>query len=140
MTAAAAIARFQVGVKALFTADDRLLVVRHPRGFWDLIGGRIGGSETIEQALRREIAEELPGVADVEIGSIAGAARIPEVSFPDGSGLLLVLYHVTATLPRGLSDEHTESRWVTAVEARSLGSVVAAAADSIDPTSTEATP
>lgn len=123
------IQRFQVGVKAIILKGDTFLVVKHREGgFWDVPGGRIDGSEGVEDAVRREIAEELPAATDVEIGPLLGAVRIPEVQFPDGSALLLLMYRVDAIVPPILSDEHTESRWVTVEEARELGTVVSEAA------------
>ncbi|MCX4094524.1 NUDIX domain-containing protein [Nocardia sp. alder85J] len=122
--------RFQVGVKAVITQQQRLLVAKHTHGgSWDLIGGRIAtGGEAITQALRREILEELPGVTDIRIGGILAAMRLPGVRFPDTSELLLLLYSVDATIPATLSTEHCESRWVTAAEATQLGPVTAEAA------------
>ncbi|WP_280320039.1 NUDIX domain-containing protein [Nocardia wallacei] len=122
------IQRFQVGVKAVITRGNRMLTVQHQEGFWDVPGGRIDGDETPDETLRREIAEELPAATNIRIGRRLGEARIPEVEFPDGSRLLLLYREVFATVPPGLSDEHTASRWVTPGEAMTMGAVVATAA------------
>jgi len=58
------------GSKALITAGDRLLLVkeRHADGtsFWTLPGGGVEPAESMEAALRRELAEELRCRATVE--------------------------------------------------------------------------
>lgn len=122
------IQRFQVGVKAVITREGRILAVQHAEGFWDIPGGRIDGDESPEETIRREIAEELPGTTDIHIGRPLGEARIPEVTFPDGSGLLLLYRQVSAVVPPGLSDEHTAAEWVTPADAAEMGTVVATAA------------
>jgi len=122
---------FHVGVKAVIVQDGKMLVARDRKnGYWDLIGGRIDAvDKTIEDTLRREIAEELPGVTDVQIGDIAGSVIVSSGIFQDdGVGLVLVMYLVTATIPPTLGDEHTESQWVTIAEARNgMGFIVAEA-------------
>lgn len=51
---------YRVSVKALvFDRDDRLLALRNDDGFWELPGGGWEHDETLEQALRREVREEL---------------------------------------------------------------------------------
>jgi 8-oxo-dGTP pyrophosphatase MutT (NUDIX family) len=124
------IQRFQVATKAIIVRNGQLLVVKsRVKGKWDLIGGRIEDTDTTPVAtLAREIDEELPGVTDVHIGALLGVARIHDVVFPDDSQLMLLMYAVSATLPAGLSEEHTESRWVGLGHAREMGSVVRAAA------------
>jgi 8-oxo-dGTP diphosphatase len=123
-----AIKNFNVGVKAIIVEDEKLLVVKHrTKDFWDVPGGRIDDDETIEATLRREISEELPSGTDVEIGNILGAYRLPGTVFPDGSGLMLLMYRAAMKFPAGeveVSDEHSEARWVTFAKARELGSLV----------------
>ena len=49
-----------VGVRVLLVQDGRLLLVRHTyQEAWYLVGGRVEGGETLEQAIRREAAEEV---------------------------------------------------------------------------------
>lgn len=123
-----AIKNFNIGVKAVITDEDRLLIVKHrTKGFWDVPGGRIDDDETIEETLRREIGEELPTASDVEIGDILHARRMPGVTFDDGTGLILIMYRVTAKFPEGeiaVSDEHSEARWATLEEATATGSAL----------------
>ena len=123
-----AIKNFNIGVKAVITDEDKLLIVKHrTKGFWDVPGGRIDDDETIEETLRREIGEELPTATEVEIGDILHARRMPGVTFPDGAGLALLMYQVSAKFPVGeiaVSDEHSEARWATLREATATGSAL----------------
>ena len=51
---------YRVSVKALvFDREGRLLVVQAEDGFWEVPGGGWEHGETIEEALRRELREEL---------------------------------------------------------------------------------
>ena len=47
------------GVKALLVRNDKFLILYKPNGNPDFPGGRVEGQETPEEALRREITEEL---------------------------------------------------------------------------------
>lgn len=76
-------------VAALAWRDGKLLIARRPEdrhmgGKWEFPGGKLEKGETPEEALRRELMEEL-GV-DAAIGRIAAA--IP-YSYPEKDVLLL---------------------------------------------------
>lgn len=63
------------GAKAVVRRGDRVLLVRHTyarRGMWDLPGGFVREGEPPEQAIRRELAEELHVVPTAlrSIGSV----------------------------------------------------------------------
>ena len=58
-----------VGVRVFLVQDGKLLLVRHTyQDRWYLVGGGVEGGETLEQAIRREAAEE--------IGAEMGALRL----------------------------------------------------------------
>jgi ADP-ribose pyrophosphatase YjhB (NUDIX family) len=61
---------YNIGVGGAVVRDDTLLFVRrasrHGRGNWQLPGGFIEPSETIEQAVVREVHEEAGVLAEVE--------------------------------------------------------------------------
>lgn len=112
---------FQVGVKALVTdKSGRVLLLKATKGFhdahWDLPGGRIEDNQTPEDALRREIEEEI-GVQDVSnILFHSGCISNFELTFEDIGTVGLVLMAYEVTLPDSvsirLSDEHTDYEWV----------------------------
>jgi len=116
--------RFFVGVKAVIVRDGKVLLLRHAtKDFWDMPGGRIDDDETIEQALRRELCEELPSHREPQIGRLLNAYRVPG-SIQDDLGLVLLFYRVDATFDgeMTLSDEHSDYAWVTLDEALVRGS------------------
>ncbi len=49
----------QVSIKAIIIRDGKVLMVKDTKGLWELPGGRLKFGETPEQALKREIQEEL---------------------------------------------------------------------------------
>ena len=103
--------RFQIGVKGVILVEDRVLLLKRSDedgSFWEIPGGRMEAGEAIEQTLRRELQEELPGIARIEVGQILHAARVHD----DGPGLVLLFYRVRADVPEiVLSDEHIGYCW-----------------------------
>ncbi|MFZ2526926.1 MAG: (deoxy)nucleoside triphosphate pyrophosphohydrolase [Rhodococcus sp. (in: high G+C Gram-positive bacteria)] len=102
----------EVVAAALFR-DGRLLLAQRTRpaelaGLWELPGGKVEPGETVEEALRRELREEL-GV-DVSGGERIGAA----VPLPDGRTLCAYRVELVAGTPAPL--EHSALRWVDAVQ------------------------
>jgi 8-oxo-dGTP diphosphatase len=54
----------EVAVGVLMDADGRFLLTSRPEGkvyagYWEFPGGKLEGGETVEQALRRELIEEI---------------------------------------------------------------------------------
>ncbi len=71
---------FYVGVKAIITDPDRgtLLVHRtdNEYKFWEVPGGRINGDESFDQALTRELHEELLNLGSLAVGDYLGALEL----------------------------------------------------------------
>lgn len=120
-----AMKHFFVGVKAIIVQDGKVLLLKDSSrpDFWDVPGGRIDDNETIEQALLRELHEELPTHQAPKIGNLLHAYRIPG-SIKDDLGLVLLFYEVDVTFAGSieLSDEHTAYEWLAYGEAHDRGS------------------
>jgi 8-oxo-dGTP diphosphatase len=89
---------------------------------WDSIGGRVEEGESLEEALIREIREEV-GVLPTKLTLVA-KVREPR---PDLYGD--ALHHVYAVTrwegdPANICNEHTELRWFSLEEMRRLPNIV----------------
>ncbi len=103
---------FNVGIKAIIKKDDKVLIVRHGQDFWEVPGGRIDANESIEEALHRELREELPNIHSIVLNRVIDARRLHK-DIKDDISLVLVFYLVEADF-RGvpkLSEEHTAYKW-----------------------------
>ena len=71
-----------VGVGAIIVEQDRVLLLKRLKepeaGYWSIPSGAVDFSETIEDALKRELKEELS--VDVEIITLLGLT-LPEILF-----------------------------------------------------------
>jgi 8-oxo-dGTP pyrophosphatase MutT (NUDIX family) len=99
-------ARFRIGVFAVVERGGRyLLALRRDIGWWNLPGGGMEYGETVEEALRREVREEV-GI-NVAIERLVGVYSKPQKR----EVVLTFLCHPTGDGEAGVSDEVTESRW-----------------------------
>lgn len=110
-------------VNALLLSEDKILLARrspHRKAYpdlWSFPGGHVEGDETLNEALRREVSEEL--------GIIPLAYRlISRISDPNATTepICYHLYAVTAWEgePAIIDEEHSELRWFSFREANSL--------------------
>lgn len=87
-------------------------------GLWDIVGGRVEPGETVEEALIREVVEEL-GVRPTRFRLLTSLVE-------ESAGATLCVHHVYSITgwaggnPRNACNEHSEIRWFTIEEVRSL--------------------
>lgn len=106
-------------VAALFVRDGKLLIARRPdgkhmAGRWEFPGGKIERGETPEQALERELREEL-GV-DARAGRIYHAIHH---SYPEKE-VLLLFYRCRLISGEPEAIEEAEVRWIEESELRAF--------------------
>ena len=122
------IGRFLGGIAALIwdPETDRYLFLRRnaqrdfKAGTWDCVSGRVDQGESFEEALRREVGEEIGAEVQIEF-MIATTHFYRGEKLPENE-LLGVIYGCTLRRPYQirLGEEHSEMRWVTAAEADML--------------------
>jgi 8-oxo-dGTP diphosphatase len=116
-------------VGALFIDVNRkvLLGLRAPSKkawpcHWDTIGGRVEEGESLEEALIREIGEEV-GVIPTRFALVAKVREPRPGLYGDA------LHHIYAVSrwdgePANICDEHTELKWFSLEEMRRLTNIV----------------
>lgn len=112
---------FIVVAAALVDRDGRLLVQQRPEGLsmaglWEFPGGKLEPGETPEQALIRELAEEL--AIDVDHACLAPACFASEAL--GDKHLLLLLYVCRKWRGTPLAQHASALRWVRPVELHAL--------------------
>jgi 8-oxo-dGTP pyrophosphatase MutT (NUDIX family) len=109
--------RFPVAVKGILIRDGNVILLRNERDEWELPGGKLELSESPEQCLTREIAEELQ--LDVVPQSILDSWVYTIVP---GVDVLVIAYGCVESSQDEavLSDEHKELRWFPLADVDSL--------------------
>ena len=106
---------FYIGVKGIIrsSAGEIMILKDNSKGKWELPGGRIDRNQSIEQALTREIGEEIIGATMAKQGGLVDLA-LGEFEVKDNHRLLLLFYSIEVSLPESieLSHEHSELAWV----------------------------
>ena len=100
-------------VTAIILKENRLLMLKRNeepfKGVWDLVGGYMNAEETPEEAMKREIKEEL-GVEPKEMtfmGTETGSGFWKDQEFP----ILSHFYLVDIDQPIKLNDENSDFTW-----------------------------
>lgn len=124
----ATIGHFLNGIAAVIWNEDtdRYLLLRRAEhrdfgaGAWESVTGRVDQGEDYETALQREVREELGGIVQIEF--MIGTTHFYRGPEQPEYELLGVIYGCTLENPHEIAhgDEHSEMRWVTLEEARTL--------------------
>lgn len=118
----------QVGVKVLLkNPEGKYLLIRrseekYANAKWDIPGGRINPGSALSENLARELMEET-GLTMTSEPKVIGAQDIfTRDIWPDAPErhVVRITYIGTAEGKPRLSDEHTEYKWVTLTELKSL--------------------
>jgi 8-oxo-dGTP pyrophosphatase MutT (NUDIX family) len=109
--------RFPVSVKGVIIRDGKVILCRNERDEWELPGGKLELSESPEQCLIREVAEELQ--LDVEPQSIIDSWVYTIAS---GVHVVIIAYGcVESSLGEAvMSNEHKAVQWFPFAEIDSL--------------------
>jgi len=96
---------FRIGVFAIIESEGKLLLARRSDiGWWNLPGGGMEAGEAVDEALKREVREEV-GI-EISIEQLVGV-----YSKPQKSEVVLTFWcHPISGTP-GTSDEVSESGW-----------------------------
>jgi 8-oxo-dGTP diphosphatase len=123
-----AIGHFYAGIAALIWSPEtkQYLLLRRSeqkdfaRGAWECVTGRVDQGESFEDALRREVLEELR--VEVQIEHILGTTHFYRGEPIPENELVGVIYLCSLSDPTSIriSPEHSEYRWLLAVHAFEL--------------------
>ena len=111
---------FHIGIKAVIQQEGRVLVLKDPRfNGVDLPGGKIDEGEGIEQALKRELWEEL-GLKNFKQKELLHIFERKDYK-GENTSLMLAYYLVEAKIDKiKLSSEHNGYEWVSAKDLKTL--------------------
>lgn len=109
-----------VVVKGVIAKNGKALIVKRSSteevdaGSWETVGGKIEFGEVLEEALIREVKEEI-GI-EVNVGKLLFATTF----FTDPLRQIVLLTYLCRTTDDQikLSDEHSDYKWVTSSELR----------------------
>ncbi len=110
--------RIEVAAALIVRSDGTVFAAQRGygqwRGYWELPGGKLEKGESAENALLREIREELD--SEIEIGSLL---KTVEYDYPD---FHLTMHIFVAKLIKGSLKllEHESSRWINLASINSL--------------------
>lgn len=112
-----------VGVKGIVKVGGSVLVLKKRKSeiaYWDIPGGRVEDSETLEETLSRELSEEMPEFKEYTIDGVVSAYRLPK-DVENDNGLVFVFFLVRATSRDiGVLPEHEGFEWVDAQSVHKL--------------------
>ncbi len=101
---------------AVAVEDNKVLITQRPEGkplagFWEFPGGKIEDKETLEQALRRELFEELN--ININVGDFLMDSHY---KYEHGEFLLRVHYVTITDINNFRLNHHQDYKWIEAKE------------------------
>ncbi len=105
-----------VAAAAIIVQDEHILLIQRgnppQQGRWTLPGGKVEHGESLQEAVRREVAEETGYL--VEVG-----AELIQLTVPTGDGRHFQIHDFAATVIGGelvVGDDAADARWVRLAE------------------------
>lgn len=99
------------GAKALIERDGKVLAIKTETGsqeFWDIPGGRVEEGETVNEALERELKEEV-NLTSVSVGEPIGTYSFRIGENREGEQVNIIVFKVETDQDPSLSDSEEES-------------------------------
>lgn len=110
----------KVSAKAIIERDSKILLVKDPKGIWELPGGRIEHGEEPQQSLIRELSEEL-GWSKIIIKKIIDIWSFTSKVENRHNHFIILVYSCTSDEKNiKQNDEYTEYKWVLIQEIKKL--------------------
>jgi 8-oxo-dGTP diphosphatase len=110
----------KVSAKAIIERDGKVLLVKDPKGIWELPGGRIEHGEEPRQSLIRELNEEL-GWSKITIKKIVDIWSFTSKVENRHNHFIILVYSCTSDEKKiNQNDEYTEYKWVPIQEIKKL--------------------
>lgn len=114
----------QVSVKALFKRNGKVLLVKDPKGKWELPGGRIDFGEDPQETLQREIQEEL-GWEKFSIEEPLDAWSFTASTNDADYQFIVLIFSCSSeeeavVAQRGHAHEYTDVQWLAPAEISNL--------------------
>lgn len=105
----------QVATGIIYNDNNEILISKrqagkHLAGLWEFPGGKIEAGETVVDALKRELHEEI----NIEVITAASLAQV-EYTYPEQHVVLLV-WEVTKFAGNAIGKEGQEIKWVAKSE------------------------
>lgn len=115
---------YNLGIKAIIqNSSEKILLLKHIKGYWDFPGGRVQENEEAIDTLFREVKEET-GITNLTNIKQDAMILTDVHMIQDNHSIDLILWYFNCTLVTNqkivLSDEHTEFQWVNKFLVRDL--------------------